>query len=317
MKKNSSQSQSQTKKVSGTSIQHSYDNQIDSVPAIPYPENCKISRTDFPKDFIFGVGTSAYQHEGGAAKDGRGHSIWDVFTLSTPDRIVDGSNGNVAVDMYTNYKEDIKVMKSMGSKPIGFRFLGLEYCLVLEPVLNGSYPQNMIDYVPKGNLDEFSTEESTLLKGSIDFLGLNYYTTYYASNDPTPDCEDGYYKDQQVNFPLNDMGGRSVPVTYENIPDIYITENGVDEKNNCKLTAYEACTDTTRIKYHQDHLAKILEAMNDYGDNGSNGNLNIKGYFLWSWCDNFEWVEGYTVRFGIIYVDYMNNLRRYPKHSAK
>ncbi|KAK4490962.1 hypothetical protein RD792_001683, partial [Penstemon davidsonii] len=114
MKKNSSQSQSQTKKVSGTSIQHSYDNQIDSVPAIPYPENCKISRTDFPKDFIFGVGTSAYQHEGGAAKDGRGHSIWDVFTLSTPDRIVDGSNGNVAVDMYTNYKEDIKVMKSMG-----------------------------------------------------------------------------------------------------------------------------------------------------------------------------------------------------------
>ncbi|KAL3844280.1 hypothetical protein ACJIZ3_001683 [Penstemon smallii] len=329
MKKNSSQSQSQTKKVSSsssTSIQYSNDNlQIDSVPAIPYAENCKISRTDFPNDFVFGVGR-------GAAKDGRGHN-----------RIVDGSNGNVA--------DDIKVMKSMGFDAYRFsiswpRILGRP-CLgvnkegidyhndIINTCLENGYPQNMIEETCapiSGNLRKFSIEESSLLKGSIDFPGLNYYTTYYASNDPTPDCEDGYYKDQQVKFSTDRDGWPIGPVlvpwgiyellkyinyTYENIPDIYITENGVDEKNNSKLTAYEACTDTTRIKYHQDHLAKILEAMNDYGDNSSNGNLNIKGYFLWSWCDNFEWVEGYTVRFGIIYVDYMNNLRRYPKHSAK
>ncbi|KAL3825283.1 hypothetical protein ACJIZ3_021312 [Penstemon smallii] len=564
MEKNSNQSK-KVSSSSSTSIQHGKDNlKIDSVPAIPYAENCKISRTDFPNDFVFGVGTSAYQHEGGAAKDGRGHSIWDVFTLSTPDRIVDGSNGNVAVDMYTQYKEDIKIMKAMGfdayrfsiswprilpggrpclgvnkegidfyndiintcleneiepyvtlfhwdlpnclqleyggflkediiddfreyaelcfwefgdrvkywitlnepwtysvhgyagrifppgkkssastnvvkykhgnipkSNFIGYRsadpnliqplirhkitiepemdptrdiyikpemdstkevytvarnlllahaqavqsyrtkfqehqqgYIGitlvshyfepldeddvddqnaakraLDFMLgwFLQPVLNGHYPQNMIDYVPKENLQKFSKKESALLKGSIDFLGLNYYTTYYASDDPTPDCEDGYYKDQQVKVsaerdgvPIGPVAGSSwlyivpwgiyellkyINNTYKRIPDIYITENGVDEKNNSKLTAYEACTDTTRMKYHQDHLAKILEAMNDYGS--PNGNLNIKGYFLWSWCDNFEWIEGYTVRFGIIYIDYMNNLRRYPKHSAK
>ncbi|KAL3825285.1 hypothetical protein ACJIZ3_021314 [Penstemon smallii] len=518
-----------------------------SVPAIPYADNSHISRNDFPNDFLFGVGTSAYQHEGGAAKECKGISVWDDFTLRTPDRIDDGSNGNVAADMYTKYKEDILAMKSMGVDvyrfsiswtrilPGGRRCLGInkdgiiyyndiintclenditpfvtlfhwdlpywlqleyggflnekiiddfrdyaELCFgefgdrvkywitlnepwtysvhgyarrifppgkkssasstnivtygnkpksnftgyrsadpnliqplirhnitiepaemdstrevytvarnlllahaqavqsyrtkfqehqqgyigitlvshyfepldeddvddqkaakraldfmlgwFLQPVLNGHYPQNMRDYVPKGNLQRFSKEESSLLKGSIDFLGLNYYTTYYASNDPNPDCEDGYSKDQQVKIFTERDGVLIGPVgtsswlnivpwgiyellkyinnTYKRIPDIYITENGIDEKNNSKLTAYEACTDTTRIKYFQDHLAKILEAMNP------NGNLNIKGYFIWSWCDNLEWNYGYTIRTGIIYIDYMNNLRRYPKHSA-
>ncbi|KAL0328038.1 UNVERIFIED_CONTAM: Raucaffricine-O-beta-D-glucosidase [Sesamum calycinum] len=73
-----------------------------------------LTRNDFPSDFVFGTGTSAYQVEGGAAKGGRGLSVWDVYTLRTPGKIVDGSNGNVAVDMYTKYKEDIKMMKSMG-----------------------------------------------------------------------------------------------------------------------------------------------------------------------------------------------------------
>ena len=42
----------------------------------------------------------------------------------------------------------------------------------------------------------------------------------------------------------------------------------------------------------------------------------LKGYFAWSWCDNLEWGEGFTLRFGLVYVDYMNDLTRYPKNSA-
>lgn len=42
----------------------------------------------------------------------------------------------------------------------------------------------------------------------------------------------------------------------------------------------------------------------------------LKGYFVWSWCDNYEWSNGYTVRFGLVYVDYVNGLTRYPKDSA-
>ncbi|PIN12747.1 3-alpha-(S)-strictosidine beta-glucosidase [Handroanthus impetiginosus] len=64
----------------------------------------KLTRDDFPNDFVFGTGTSAYQCEGGAAKGGRGPSVWDAFTLRTPGKITDGSNGNEAVDIYTRYK---------------------------------------------------------------------------------------------------------------------------------------------------------------------------------------------------------------------
>lgn len=44
--------------------------------------------------------------------------------------------------------------------------------------------------------------------------------------------------------------------------------------------------------------------------------MNVKGYFIWSLLDNFEWSDGYTVRFGIVHVDYKNGLARYPKDSA-
>ncbi|KAL0287049.1 UNVERIFIED_CONTAM: Oleuropein beta-glucosidase [Sesamum calycinum] len=157
----------------------------------------------------------------------------------------------------------------------------------LEPVLSGRYPLNMIDNVSALNLPPFKSDEVDLLKGSIDFLGLNYYTSFYASHDPDPKITSGYNKDQNLA--------------------IY----RVDEKNDHGLTAYQACKDTHRIKYHQDHLGNILKAMND-----KDGKVNVKGYFAWSFCDNFEWQVGYTSRFGIIYIDYMNHLRRHPKESA-
>ncbi|GFP97284.1 strictosidine-o-beta-d-glucosidase [Phtheirospermum japonicum] len=70
----------------------------------------------------------------------------------------------------------------------------------MEPVLTGQYPQNMIDFVPREYLKLFTTKESELLRGSVDFLGVNYYTTWYATHDPNPDADEGYNKDQKVKF---------------------------------------------------------------------------------------------------------------------
>jgi beta-glucosidase len=77
------------------------------------------SAEGFPPGFRWGTATSAYQVEGAAREDGRGPSIWDTFTRE-PGRIRDGSTGDVSVDHYNRYKEDVALMKSMGARAYRF-----------------------------------------------------------------------------------------------------------------------------------------------------------------------------------------------------
>ncbi|KAF7824486.1 beta-glucosidase 17 isoform X3 [Senna tora] len=89
-----------------------------------------------------------------------------------------------------------------------------------------------------------------------------------------------------------------------NNPVIYITENGVDEVNDGK----RSLDDKMRIDYISRHLLYVQRAIRS--------GVKVKGYFSWSFLDNFEWNAGYTVRFGMVYVDFKNGLRRYRKRSA-
>ncbi|CAN1250293.1 Beta-glucosidase 11 [Linum perenne] len=91
-------------------------------------------------------------------------------------------------------------------------------------------------------------------------------------------------------------------------PVIYITENGLSEKDNATQTLAEALRDESRIDFYNRHLTSVLTAMKEK-------QVNVKGYFAWSYADNFEWNEGYTVRFGLNYVNY-TDLSRHPKYSA-
>ncbi|KAF5735750.1 beta-glucosidase 12-like [Tripterygium wilfordii] len=72
------------------------------------------NRSSFPAGFIFGTASAAYQYEGAARVGGRGPSIWDYFTHKYPEKIVDGSSGDLANDQYHRYKEDVGIMKEMG-----------------------------------------------------------------------------------------------------------------------------------------------------------------------------------------------------------
>ena len=73
----------------------------------------------FPKDFAWGVATSAYQIEGAAYEDGKGLSIWDVY-CTQPGRVYEGHTGEVACDHYHRYLEDVKLMKEMWIKAYRF-----------------------------------------------------------------------------------------------------------------------------------------------------------------------------------------------------
>ena len=73
----------------------------------------------FPKDFIWGTATSSYQIEGAVDEDGRGRSIWDVFS-HTPGKIADGSNADRANDHYHRYRQDVGLIKDLGVKAYRF-----------------------------------------------------------------------------------------------------------------------------------------------------------------------------------------------------
>ncbi|KAM7476682.1 hypothetical protein LguiB_023925 [Lonicera macranthoides] len=88
----------------------------DPAPNAPKPP----TRDDFPKDFIFGTTSSAYQFEGAARDHGKGDSIWDVFTANHSDKVKDGSNGDIAEDFYHRYPEDLPIMQYLGFN--AFRF---------------------------------------------------------------------------------------------------------------------------------------------------------------------------------------------------
>jgi beta-glucosidase len=90
----------------------------------------------------------------------------------------------------------------------------------------------------------------------------------------------------------------------KNLP-IYITENGYARKDEVESDG--RVHDRERIKYLKQHLAVCASLIKE--------GVNIKGYYAWSLLDNFEWIDGYTKRFGIVHVDYITQ-KRTPKDSA-
>ncbi|GBG93475.1 hypothetical protein CBR_g71196, partial [Chara braunii] len=201
----------------------------------------------------------------------------------------------------------------------------------LEPVMRGNYPEVMRKRMGC-KLPSFTAEESALLRGSIDFLGVNFYTSAYVADCPSSklspptfsvDAAAGVTTSQfRDGQPIGERAASSwLYITPEGIgnlllwitktydpPAIYITENGMDEDDNPELPLQERLRDPKRVQFYNDYLLSVSSAM-------SKG-APVQGYFAWSLLDNFEWAEGYTKRFGVHYVDFKNGQARYRKSSA-
>ncbi|KAL8137421.1 hypothetical protein V2J09_003422 [Rumex salicifolius] len=202
----------------------------------------------------------------------------------------------------------------------------------LDPLFYGKYPASMQKLV-NDRLPKISPEMAKLLKGSLDFVGINHYTTLYARDDKTKFSKfvlhDAYSDSAVITTPYKSgvpighraaswwlhvvpWGIRKLAVyikdNYGN-PPMVITENGIDEANRPHMFMDDALQDEQRILYHRDYLSNLSAAIMEDG-------CDVRGYFVWSLLDNWEWNDGYTVRFGLYYVDYKNNLTRIPKESV-
>ncbi|KAK2644434.1 hypothetical protein Ddye_019629 [Dipteronia dyeriana] len=194
----------------------------------------------------------------------------------------------------------------------------------LDPIIYGNYPEEM-KRILGSTLPEFTSNDMEKLKKGLDFIGINHYTSYYVQDCISSTCgpgrgvtkTEGFYQQSsigestEINWQNVYPHGMEMIVNYmkeryNNIP-MFITENGYGEISAPSSTTEALLHDVKRVEYMADYLEALLRAVRDGAD--------VRGYFAWSLLDNFEWVFGYTVRFGLHHVDYAT-LRRTPKLSA-
>ncbi len=183
----------------------------------------------------------------------------------------------------------------------------------LDPVFLGRYPEALTDTFGQ-HWPDFPPEELMFIRQPIDFLGINYYTRAVVQEDlnVSPLRAGGVRQTDNTHTALGwEVYPQGLADTlywvkrhYGDIP-LYITENGAafdDPLPNAGLVE-----DPQRVEYLRKHLVLAYAALRL--------KVNLRGYFVWSLLDNFEWTHGYSKRFGIFHVDFTTQ-RRTPKASA-
>jgi beta-glucosidase len=184
----------------------------------------------------------------------------------------------------------------------------------LDPVLKGCYPEDLLQiYREKDLLPELEAEDLKIMCEPTDFLGINFYSRAVIKHN-----KNGYplpTEYVETNNDKTEMGWEVYPKglydllarlhkDYDGI-NIMITENGA--AYNDIVNREGKVEDDNRLDYIYKHLVQCHKAIED--------GVNLKGYYVWSMMDNFEWAEGYAKRFGITYVNY-DTQERILKKSA-
>ena len=197
--------------------------------------------------------------------------------------------------------------------------------IFLDPLFRGEYPEDVLDYYSSDNDFSFVRDgDLEVVSAPLDFLGVNYYMRHTVVDDRGD-------SDPKIAMRFEDLEAATVlppgaettamgwPVEPDGLTEIlvrlheeyaqlplYVTENGVavhdyvDPEGNVD--------DEERVAFLDAHFRAVHDAMEQ--------GVDLRGYMAWSLLDNFEWAEGYSKRFGIVYVDY-GTQRRIPKASAR
>ncbi|MFD0314915.1 GH1 family beta-glucosidase [Streptomyces flavalbus] len=188
--------------------------------------------------------------------------------------------------------------------------------LFAEPVLLGAYPSGLGELMPGGDV----AADLEVIAGPVDWYGVNYYAPTKVGAPQGTEIDFGgvrmpaelpFSVREIEGFPTTDFGWPVVPGALtelltgfrdrygDRLPPVVITENGC---------SYQGLDDQDRIAYLDAHVRALHEALA--------AGVDVRGYFVWSLLDNFEWAEGYGQRFGLVHVDFeTGTLERTPKAS--
>jgi beta-glucosidase len=190
----------------------------------------------------------------------------------------------------------------------------------LDPLLLGRYPEELAGVFGEAWSPDFD-REAPGLAAPIDWLGINYYTRSVVRHDPAawagaaPVRQEGRLH-TELGWEVYPEGLeetlRRVTERYPPVP-LYVTENGAafadpEPAPSAGVGPGAEIDDPLRVAYLRDHLRALARAIAAGAD--------VRGYFVWSLLDNFEWAHGYSMRFGIVHVDFATQ-ERTPKASAR
>ena len=195
------------------------------------------------------------------------------------------------------------------------RWDGFKNRWFLDPVFRSAYPEDMVEWFESrvGAFDAVQGADLESISQPIDFLGINYYSrSTIRADESVPPLE---LREVPPPHPTTEMGWEVVPGAlyehllrikreYGDLP-ISITENGSAYADPVPTNGL--VEDPERLEYLRSHLEAVRRAASE--------GVDVRSYFAWSLLDNFEWENGYDMRFGIVYVDFETQ-RRIPKRSA-
>ncbi len=196
--------------------------------------------------------------------------------------------------------------------------------LYLDPVFGRGYPSGILEhYGERMDLTFLRDADISTIAQPLDLLGVNYYTVHTVTGRAPAASREIEVPDTlgvwSINPPGVDVTAMGWPIQPEGLTEmltrvhreygparLYVTENGAafDDEVDPRGEIHDAA----RIAYLHGHLLAARDALS--------AGVPLAGYFAWSLLDNFEWAEGYTKRFGLVYVDF-DSLERTPKDSAR
>jgi len=206
---------------------------------------------------------------------------------------------------------DVETLKNIRAAELATREMNAPYLTVM---LEGRYTDGWLS-AAGADAPRFTADELRTISTPVDFVGLNVYApgAYVRASDAAP----GYTAiPLPVSYPHMESrwltfgpgtlywAPRQV-ATLWNVKEIYISENGTSAAD--RPASDGTFYDVDRVMYLREYLSQLRRATSE--------GVPVRGYFVWSLLDNFEWADGYETRFGLHHVDY-KTLKRTPKLSA-